>query len=39
MELTHLQTLIIALALRISIPILIFVGIIYYYKKKGNKQR
>jgi len=39
MELTPLQTLIIALALRILIPILLFVGIMYFYKKKGKKQK
>ncbi|GEM_PF-1461499 len=39
MELTPLQTFIIALVFRISIPIVLFVGIIYFYKKKGKKQR
>ncbi len=39
MELTPLQTLIIALAFRISIPIVLFVGIIYFYKIKGKKPK
>jgi hypothetical protein len=39
MELTPYQTLIIAIVFRISIPIVIFIGIIYFYKMKGKKQR
>ena len=39
MELTPLQTLIIALVFRISIPIVIFVGVLYFYKRKGKKQK
>jgi len=39
MELTPIQTFIIALLFRISIPILLFVAVLYFYKKKAKKQK
>lgn len=39
MEFTPLQTLVIALFFRASVPLLIFGGVLYYYKKRGNKKK
>jgi hypothetical protein len=39
MEFTPLQTLIIALFFRASVPLLIFGGVMYYYKKKVAKKK
>lgn len=38
MELTPLQTFIIALTFRLSIPIVLFVGVVYFYKRKAKKH-
>ncbi|KYC44476.1 MAG: hypothetical protein APG12_00858 [Candidatus Methanofastidiosum methylothiophilum] len=39
MELTPIQTFVIALLFRISVPILLFVVVLYFYKKKGNNKK
>ncbi len=39
MELTPFQTFIVAIVLRISIPIILLVGVLYFYKNKTKKGK